>query len=188
MSERPSEVDDPGFGGTVGGHTWGGLKARDAAKVDNAPSSGLMLHNDIRALAEHEDCREVDRDYCLEKPGRSRRSLRGRRPAGIVDEDVDMPEALLGNCDHFVNLVDIANVALKAEHLVFGMSRAAWVVMPATGDHRSSFFDKSRCDFLTDAAASTGDDRDLPRQFRSHQTRLLLSERHGASEDGGFER
>jgi hypothetical protein len=186
MSERSSEADDPGFGRTVGGHSWGRLEACDAAEIDNATSSGLTLHNDIGPLAEHQDGREVDGDNGLEKSRRSRRRHGGRRPTGVVDEDVDMPKALLGNRDHFVNLVIIPNVALNAENRL-AIGRSARVLMPATSDYGSSFVDEPRCDLLADASATARDDRNFARQFRSHQRHVLLRRRKGHAEVRGFE-
>ncbi len=89
------------------------------------------------------------------------------RHAGIVDQDIDLPEPLHGLCEQPLDRILVGHVGRDREGgATLGADRVAQrlqpVEPPRRQHHRDAGAGEGGCDRPADARTGTGDDRDPP--------------------------
>ena len=172
------EVEHPGLAGGVDGEVGRRARALDRRDVDDRPAPAAADHDRHGHAGGDEHAHQVDLDVPAPAPLALLEERTPGDPAGVVDQDVDPPEFLVGRRHHRADLLALHYVGGNAERLAAHVADAPGGLLAArgldVGDHHvGAVLGERQGDPLTNAAATAGDDRHLVRQ-------CSLVDRHGA--------
>ena len=173
---RAGQVDDAGLGGDERALQAHRGEPDHRGDVDDAPAPARRQHRLQRGAAHHVQPVEVDAGDAVPFLGRKRvdvDAVRERVDAGIVDQDVEAPEALDAGGDRALDRIGGADIDAAGHCVRQAIGDALGAVEIDIGDDDGcAVVGKTLCDDTPDSAGSAGDECDLTAQIATHGNRL----------------
>jgi hypothetical protein len=157
------EREQTRLGGAVGGGSGRGTQTAHAGDVDDRAPVVLLLHDGVGLLGEVERRDEIQSDDRFGEAGRSRRRVRRRRTARVVDEHVEATEALAGEGHDPLDLVRLAHVGLHELGRLARHLRRLLGLVPAADQHPCARLQEAGRDAAPDAPRAAGHDHHASR-------------------------